>query len=237
MVASHLNEKLHDNDTEEQRQGCRHRTLKILESTKFELLITLLILIELMLVIVEVTIANTVTCHHGISSSERHLSEVPAADASMCPHWARSCDASGVIRYISLALLFFFLVELMLKFVLAPKNFILHIGHVVDVVVVVVSIVFELFLDESEVEALIILRAWRCVRIAHGFYEEFSTLREHDHLLRESEDALHACLTFIEKKELHDEFRSFCVHIESSPSKELEVRTADVDISGIAEME
>lgn len=213
----HLLVRLRNDASSDEEPSTRNRVLAFLECTRFEVFIMALILIELISVIVEVTITNSVRC--GATEEHRRLlsgtTEVDTNDA--CPYANRSCAAADVFRWISFGLLCFFMGELCLKFSLCPKRFVTHMGHVVDFVVVFISLLFEVLhlthtisTETSAVEVLIILRAWHAVRIGYGFYEEYHTLLKHEHVIHDSEEALQITLDFLDDKGLHDEFLRHC---------------------------
>jgi len=217
----HLLVKLRRDVSSVEEPSTRNRVLAFLECTKFEVFITVLILIELICVIVEVTITNSVRCgaHRRLLSGTTEVGESlsPVHTNDACPYANRSCAAADVFRYISFGLLCFFMLELCLKFSLCPKIFVTHMGHVVDFVVVFISLLFEVLhlthtivTETSAIEVLIILRAWHAVRIGYGFYEEYHTLLKHEHVIHDSEKALQITLNFLDDKGLHDEFLEHC---------------------------
>lgn len=212
-VTKHLLAKLGDGEKAEKKNDLRHKVLRYLECTKFELLISLFILLELICVIVEVSITYTVNC--SPESETRRIRMLSSGGDPVCDPktTSRSCEAAEVLRYISISFLVFFAVELTLKFVLAPKCFVSHFGHVLDIVVVAVSLIFEFTLHNAQgaIELLVIFRSWHIIRIVHGFYEQYHKLLAQEHILHESEDALCVTLRYIDDKGLHDDFSAFCL--------------------------
>jgi len=105
------------------------------------------------------------------------------------PEGPRAERITGIAHVMSVAILFAFLVELLLKVALHGRTFFESAFEVLDLVVVVVSlicdVIIEPMIENSNAEnkgkdlgalevvgvLLILMRCWRVVRIAHGFYE------------------------------------------------------------------
>lgn len=81
--------------------------------------------------------------------------------------------AERVVFWISVVILLIFLLEGIILFVTKPLRFFYDKGKMLDFVVVVISLTFELVFASSNAGGLIaIIRVWRFVRISHGVHEE-----------------------------------------------------------------
>lgn len=109
---------------------------------------------------------------------------------------------SSVCHYGSVAILVFFLLEQIMKIYVAGKHYFDNPFHILDFVVITVSLVLDAFItpmleshgwDNSPEDILmillILLRCWRVVRIAHGLHEvmdkQTEALEERIHELEE----------------------------------------------------
>jgi len=90
-------------------------------------------------------------------------------------------EAQHVLHLISLTILFIFAVEVSLLVVAFGIQFFKHFWYVLDFIVIFLSIILDLTLHTDEAELLLIIRAWRIVRILHGIY----TYREIEHKEKE----------------------------------------------------
>lgn len=121
---------------------------------------------------------------------------------------------------LSIGILCIFLVELLLKYWVNPEEFCKCKLHILDLTVVVVSLVIDIYVSylietggrqngEQVVEAatisqlLLVLRFWRIVRIAHGFSEIRQIELEKQHHAIEHERAKY--LKVIQKHGLEGE--------------------------------
>lgn len=120
-----------------------------------------------------------------------------------------SCDAeqaqdvASTCRIISIVILFIFMTEILTKFCCAPKAFCSHLGHWLDVVVVLGSIIFEFTLHHSFGGLLIFFRCWRGVRIMHGLYEQVEYICK----ALETEKHLEKALKTVDKYKAYTELR------------------------------
>merc|ERR1740117_2336507 len=102
---------------------------------------------------------------------------------------------------ISVGILTLFLVELLLKVWIHPREFMSRPLHVLDLVVVVVSLICDVIIVRMLegyrargqvilfVSLLMVLRMWRVVRVLHGLHEVMHTEVEGTHDLASDLDA------------------------------------------------
>lgn len=130
--------------------------------------------------------------HMAIWTGSRRLGE--SIEGGSC-NIELAQEIAGACRAISLAILFFFAIELVIKFLIAPKAFCKHVGHLFDTCVIFGSIVLEFTLHHSAGGLLIFFRTWRFVRVIHALYEQ----AEYFHNAMETEEHLEKALATIGK--------------------------------------
>jgi len=133
--------------------------------------------------------------HHG----EPHHAEPHHAE----PDEVLQCDTreghrahhlTHTCHMLSIAILVFFMVEILLKLWVNPEHFMASFVHKLDLVVISISLLIDVVIipyieshdvyqekakDFEIVAGLLILsRSWRFVRIFHGFFEEYHTIEE-----------------------------------------------------------
>lgn len=99
--------------------------------------------------------------------------EIPMSLICENKHGPKAHHIMEVAHKISIAILFVFFLELLLKIYVSPRKFFSSTFEILDLVVVTVSLVLDCFEHafEEVLSAIVILRLWRCVRIVHGFIE------------------------------------------------------------------
>merc|ERR1711998_723310 len=116
--------------------------------------------------------------NHSSSASRRMLGSGAAVDFSSCAHfssysteeWLHTLEQA--LAEVSLSILVVFAIENVLLLAALRTAFLLNFFHTLDLVVVVLSITFEvMFSAHPEGWLLIIARSWRFARIGHGFVE------------------------------------------------------------------
>lgn len=102
--------------------------------------------------------------------------------------------AESVLRFISLTILFLFLVELLMLVVVFGKYFFRHVLYVIDLVIVSITVGLELGLNRPEFQEvagiLVFIRLWRLVRAGHGVMSiqaERSIERTHKLIVKNAE--------------------------------------------------
>jgi hypothetical protein len=118
---------------------------------------------------------------HGHGHGHAHGPEALVCESK---HGHNAHHIMHTCHTLSIAILCIFLVELLLKMWIAPKEFWADWLHILDLFVVVTSLIIDIYVSyliearrSAEIEAatiatlLVILRLWRVVRIAHGFNE------------------------------------------------------------------
>lgn len=134
--------------------------------------------------------------HHEESHGHHeHPNEVLMCDTR---HGHQAHHLTHTCHMLSIAILVFFLLEILLKLWVNPEHFMASFVHKLDLFVVSVSLIIDVVIIpyvESQVEEgkvgedkkqdieivtglLILSRSWRFVRIFHGFYEEYHTIEE-----------------------------------------------------------
>ena len=88
------------------------------------------------------------------------------------------------LEYVSIAILSFFALEIILAVIAEGKVFFSNPLHCLDVVVVTVSLYFELDGHDVSSGILVLVRSWRFLRIVHGVVE----ILEEDSVTDESKD-------------------------------------------------
>lgn len=200
---------LHLEDGEVEREEFLHKVLQWLESTRFEVFVIVLVLIDLILVIIEAVLDSLFEFGHDEHGENRLLS---SAESSRCD-LERAMKVAAICRAISLTILFLFAIELFIKFLVAPKTFVKHVGHIFDVVVVGGSIIFELTMHHSAGAVLIFFRSWRFVRVLHAIYEEacyIHKVMETEAHFEDALDALGKYKSYTQFRGIHDDWEAYC---------------------------
>jgi len=129
---------------------------------------------------------------HGHHTEPNEVLQCDTREGHRAHHLTHTCHV------LSIAILVFFMIEILLKLWVNPEHFMASFVHKLDLVVVSISLIIDAILIpyiESQVEEgsaeeksskdielvaglLIISRSWRFVRIFHGFYEEYHTIEE-----------------------------------------------------------
>mmetsp|Transcript_98518 Transcript_98518/g.195416 ORF Transcript_98518/g.195416 Transcript_98518/m.195416 type:complete len:291 (-) Transcript_98518:89-961(-) len=129
---------------------------------------------------------------HGHHAEPNEVLQCDTREGHRAHHIAHTCHV------LSIAILVFFVLELLLKLWVNPEHFMASFVHKLDLVVVVVSLIIDTVVIayiESQAEKgnidksksgdiqvvaglLVISRSWRFVRIFHGFYEEYHTIEQ-----------------------------------------------------------
>lgn len=148
-------------------QEVRENVIEFMEKPKSEVFILMLVLTDMVMVIIEGVIDSTFNFDYGGGS--RRLAGIGKDATCNIEH---AYNIANSCRIVSITILCAFALELVVKFVCAPKGFCRHFGHILDVIVVGGSLVFEFTLHHSAGALLIFFRCWRGVRILHGLYEQ-----------------------------------------------------------------
>jgi len=179
----------------------REKVIEIIEAPRIEMTIFFLILADLGMVSMEMVLESVFEFDHG--GGHRLLASDDAGlFAGKSCNIEKAYNIAQICRGISIAILFLFALELLIKFTCAPKSFCHHIGHLLDVFVVGSSIVFEFILHHSEGGLLIFFRSWRAVRIVHGLYEQVEYMMK----ALETEKHLEHALNVVDK------YKSYTMH-------------------------
>lgn len=75
------------------------------------------------------------------------------------------------IKIISLSILGVFQAEAFILMIAFGKHFWEHWGHILDAMVIPVSIIFETQISSAAAGLIVLLRFWRLIRVAHGIWE------------------------------------------------------------------
>ncbi|XP_056461931.1 voltage-gated hydrogen channel 1 [Gadus chalcogrammus] len=154
------------------RPGFREALQQLYCSTRFQVVVVCLVVLDAIFVMGEVLIDLAI-----IKLEEHHV-------------------LPEVFHYLSLALLTFFMIELVGKLYAYRLEFFQHKFEVFDGVVVMVSFVLDIVFVAREdvldgVGFLILLRLWRVARIINGILVSLKTRADHRlHKLKESYDHL-----------------------------------------------
>eukprot|EP00747_Dinoflagellata_sp_TGD_P027194 gnl/TRDRNA2_/TRDRNA2_132456_c1_seq1.p1 gnl/TRDRNA2_/TRDRNA2_132456_c1~~gnl/TRDRNA2_/TRDRNA2_132456_c1_seq1.p1 ORF type:complete len:376 (-),score=73.76 gnl/TRDRNA2_/TRDRNA2_132456_c1_seq1:97-1224(-) len=135
---------------------------------------------------------------HEHHSDEHHGHALGPAGSLVCEdrYGHEATHLAHQLHMWSIAILCFFVIELSIKLALNPKEFCTNAWHVLDLVVVVLSLIIDVFVmwyiaenaetlrnKKDEVEMIIVLliicRIWRVVRIVHGIFEVAHEQHEH----------------------------------------------------------
>lgn len=144
----------------------------------FQVMVVCLVVLDAIFVLAELLIdLAIIKLEHGHLAPEVRgfcplLSNFPVTDTTLCSD-ATSWCSSQIFHYLSLALLTFFMVELVGKLYAYRMEFFEHKFEVFDAVVVVISFVLDIvFIFHEDVSdgvgLLILLRLWRVARIING---------------------------------------------------------------------
>jgi len=127
---------------------------------------------------------------HGHHAAPTEVLQCDTRDGHHAHHLAHTCHT------LSIAILVFFMAEILLKIWVNPEHFMASFVHKLDLVVVTVSLIIDTVViayiesqeeqgntrgpkkEEMELVAglLLISRCWRFVRIFHGFFEEYEKI-------------------------------------------------------------
>eukprot|EP00658_Telonema_sp_P-2_P049812 TRINITY_DN37917_c0_g1_i1.p1 TRINITY_DN37917_c0_g1~~TRINITY_DN37917_c0_g1_i1.p1 ORF type:complete len:400 (+),score=128.82 TRINITY_DN37917_c0_g1_i1:251-1450(+) len=158
-----------------------HWLEQLIHSYQFQLCMIILLCLDVVFVIGELVLEVEICRYNGNSSSSHRRSGGGGEPAWMT-------DLSTTLRWMSVAILFIFAVEIMLLMIVMGKRFWKNGFLILDFVVVVSSIVLDFTLHHSEESGLIVfLRFWRFVRIMHGIY-----MSEHEGSQHATELAKHS---------------------------------------------
>ncbi|XP_064612741.1 voltage-gated hydrogen channel 1-like isoform X2 [Liolophura sinensis] len=169
------------------RRTCREKTRYILQTTKFQIAVILLVILDCLFVICELLLDLRV-----FTLEEGHV-------------------APEVFHYFSLSILAIFMVEIAVRLYVLRLEFLKHKLEVFDAIVVVVSFILDIVFrnsqgPESGVGLLVVLRLWRVTRILNGIVmsvkKQSEKKVEKEHRLRE------ACEQELSK------FRDYCANQE-----------------------
>lgn len=75
------------------------------------------------------------------------------------------------IKVISLSILGVFQAEAFILMIAFGKHFWEHWGHILDAMVIPISIIFETQISSAAAGLIVLLRFWRLIRVAHGIWE------------------------------------------------------------------
>eukprot|EP00746_Dinoflagellata_sp_MGD_P087067 gnl/MRDRNA2_/MRDRNA2_34552_c0_seq1.p1 gnl/MRDRNA2_/MRDRNA2_34552_c0~~gnl/MRDRNA2_/MRDRNA2_34552_c0_seq1.p1 ORF type:complete len:334 (+),score=60.74 gnl/MRDRNA2_/MRDRNA2_34552_c0_seq1:218-1219(+) len=147
----------------------RQNVIELMENPMSEVFILILVLTDMVMVIIEIVIDRVFDFDFNSGEGSRILAGI-GKDAAC--NIERAYDIASSCRIVSITILCVFALELVVKFLCAPKGFCKHFGHMLDVIVVGGSLLFEFTLHHSAGALLIFFRCWRGVRILHGLYEQ-----------------------------------------------------------------
>ena len=161
---------------------------KIVDGVYVHGIILTLIILDVICVICELTLAATICLDPNASSSSAGaghrrrfllstaVSPSPASPESV--HHSVFCndcmqtqlDVENVLHVMSVTILFIFLFQICLLIVAYGSNFFKNPFFMLDAVVVIVALVLEIGFHVREGALFVVLLSWRVVRIIHGFY-------------------------------------------------------------------
>ena len=164
-------------------QTTREHLLEILHSSKFQIVVICLVLLDCLLVISELLIElKAEDTHNGttMAASEAYVSN----DEQSAKHISEGVEeeksaikiAEEVLHYFSIAILSIFLLELSAKLFAMGKQFFHHKLEIVDAFIVIVSFILDIaFINDDGVTSalglLVLLRLWRIGRVVNGMYQ------------------------------------------------------------------
>lgn len=197
----------------------RESILESMETQKFELGILFLVLCDVVLVILEAVLDSLFhwDAHRRLRMEFNSVGE-PSASRFLGGAVGGSCEiekafqVASTCRLISLAILFVFAAEMLVKFICAPIGFSRHFGHVLDGFVIIGSIILEFTLHHSTGGFLIFFRMWRFVRILHGVYEEVEYMHkalETGHHLEKALKSIDKLKGYLDHKDLRADYKAY----------------------------
>ena len=169
-------------------QTTREHLLEILHSSKFQIVVICLVLLDCLFVISELLIdleafeLKAEDAHNGttMATSEAYVSN----DEQSAKHISEGVEeeksaikiAEEVLHYFSIAILSIFLLELSAKLFAMGKQFFHHKLEIVDAFIVIVSFILDIaFINDDGVTSalglLVLLRLWRIGRVVNGMYQ------------------------------------------------------------------
>jgi len=176
-------------------ESWQHRVHEFIESKKVQHLLSFLLFIDIVIICVELLLdshypsctiieRDAISCcldtdnehrflevsnnseHHSVCDSEYYEGE-----SSCDPHkWPLLHMVHSILFYVSVAILIIFEVELLTLLAILKRDFFKGILHVLDLLVVTISLVIEIATRNTGVGAFIIFRIWRFIRVGHGLY-------------------------------------------------------------------
>ncbi|GAM21252.1 hypothetical protein SAMD00019534_044270 [Acytostelium subglobosum LB1] len=133
-----------------QRKDWRYKLGEFLESSTVQTAIVILTLLDLVITITEIFLEEAYK-----KCNDHHP-----------PHSVEA--AENVFKYMTIALLSIFALEILLLLVSFGRDFFYHPLYVLDGVVITVSLVVEIVFRERVASMLVVFRLWRMVRIGHA---------------------------------------------------------------------
>ena len=161
---------------------------KIVDGVYVHGIILTLIILDVICVICELTLAATICLDPNASSSSagaghrrRFLLSTAVSPSPASPEsvqhsvFCNDCmqtqlDVENVLHVMSVTILFIFLFQICLLIVAYGSNFFKNPFFMLDAVVVIVALVLEIGFHVREGALFVVLLSWRVVRIIHGFY-------------------------------------------------------------------
>eukprot|EP00121_Abeoforma_whisleri_P007042 Awhi_evm1s6417 len=158
------------------RYSWRDKLLHVLHHKYLHYTLIFILIVDVMIVITG--IALEIQYLESEVQGFEHLLEECIHDPANPPHEPFHAgnstfhDVEIILGYISIGILFIFLIENVLLMIALGHRYFMSVFYVLDITVVVASIVLEfLFQNNLEGGLLVFARTWRFARIAHGLYE------------------------------------------------------------------
>lgn len=168
----------------------RQRLEVVIHSHKFQVLIIVLVIFDILLVLAELLFDLEI-----VQLEKKHQETVPE-----------------VLHYCSIFILSLFIIEIMLRLFVMRLSFFTHKLEVFDALIVIVSFVLDVVFRNrqdaaSGVGLLVILRLWRIGRIINGIV--LSVKRQAEKRIEKEKHTREACEQELSK------FRSYCTSLEA----------------------
>ncbi|KAH7288931.1 hypothetical protein KP509_31G050900 [Ceratopteris richardii] len=147
-----------------QRARWRESLGSILESNAVHFVILVLLLIDL--------VATAVDILHTLHNDSHDLSVcIAAVESCTCIASFEVSESWEFLFWISFSILCILALNIAGLLLSFGFDFFRHPGYILDAVVVVTALCFEIFLDTETAGLLVILNLWRIIRVAHGVFE------------------------------------------------------------------
>ncbi|KAI6651035.1 hypothetical protein LOD99_5612 [Oopsacas minuta] len=179
----------------------RLKLQKILHSLIFHIIVSLLVVIDVLIVVLELTIetrqlahckedeeCEKIICNNtntSTNSSEHIICGFVGLTHQCIPESEATPDVSRILSITSICILSIFFIEILIKIFAFGFRFFIHFFEVFDAVIITLSLmvdVVHLVFEENEFlilfELIIILRLWRIVRIITAAIAAYDSVKE-----------------------------------------------------------